>query len=273
MCIFDGMRTCATRKYKRLKLRSPQILFFCWTSVQFGVQSVVEELVCDPQIYSCWWWNSVSKSSISKTSLKNRDCEMIHNIMKSFLYICKNIAIYNPLISDIIPWYSITPCFFSEKKKPHVSSHLDRPRTSLWISRGWAAAAALPSLWSDGFLRNPGIDFHSSGCDLPLAGLMISSGIILPFIVIGDYFIIQERGIPFLTMIKWNDRGVLNTAHISLQQQSQQQQQQQQQQQHADTMGYIQHILDVFVWTCIYLYMFVWISWDIFRQYFVLFKK
>ena len=117
MCIFDGMRTCATRKYKRLKLRSPQILFFCWTSVQFGVQSVVEELVCDPQIYSCWRWNSVSKSSISKTSLKNRDCEMIHNIMKSFLYICKNIAIYNPLISDIIPWYSITPCFFFREKK------------------------------------------------------------------------------------------------------------------------------------------------------------
>ena len=31
----------------------------------------------------------------------------------------------------------------------------------------------------------------------------------------GDAFIIQEWGIPFLTRMKWNDRGILKTAHVN----------------------------------------------------------
>jgi hypothetical protein len=31
----------------------------------------------------------------------------------------------------------------------------------------------------------------------------------------GDEFLIQEWGIPFLTRMKWNDRGILNTAHVN----------------------------------------------------------
>ena len=109
---------------------------------------------------------------------------------------------------------AVFSCFYSVSVSRSQITVYIYHKSQLTIVNSYTIPIPLLSLpHFSGIFRIHDISGHmSSGCDPPLAGLMISWWIILPSIL--GTTIIQERGIPINQPVSWNETGILNTVHM-----------------------------------------------------------